>query len=160
MPELRLFNRRTDLITPFGPRAIIIADVLEPEQIRKHEPSVTGALTDSAINDGVRARFHAAVIEIDLRRFVRRFKCGVIIRRGFPRHALWPRTMAAAQHSFLRILRHMRDLAAKFARRTHVDQRFAALALCQCLIEKRADLLVEPRSEEHTSELQSLRHLV
>ena len=51
--------------------------------------------------------------------------------------------MAAAQHAFLRILGHVRDLALVFARRTHIDQRFAALALGQRFVEERANLLVE-----------------
>src|SRR5262249_53347960 len=52
--------------------------------------------------------------------------------------------MATAQHALLRILRHVRDLAPVFTGRTHIDQWFAALALQQSFIEKRANLLVEP----------------
>src|SRR4029453_2107361 len=51
--------------------------------------------------------------------------------------------MATTQHAFLRILRHMRDLAPVFARRADVDQRFAAFTLPQSFFEKGANLLVE-----------------
>src|SRR5438874_2951922 len=51
--------------------------------------------------------------------------------------------MAATQHAFLRVFRHVRDLAFVFAGRTHVDQRLTALALRQRFVEKCANLLVE-----------------
>ena len=51
--------------------------------------------------------------------------------------------MTAAQHAFLRILWHVRDLTLVFARRTHINERLAALALRQRFIEKRPNLLVE-----------------
>src|SRR5438045_7465269 len=51
--------------------------------------------------------------------------------------------MAATQHAFLRVFRHVRDLAFVFAGRTHVDQRLTTLALRQRFVEKSANLLVE-----------------
>src|SRR5438876_10338790 len=51
--------------------------------------------------------------------------------------------MAAPQHAFLRILRHVRDLALVFTWRAHVDQRFAAFALRQRFIEESTNLFVE-----------------
>ena len=44
--------------------------------------------------------------------------------------------MTAAQHAFLRIFGHVRDLTPVFARRTHVDQRFTTFTLRQGFIEK------------------------
>src|SRR6266567_4095803 len=60
-----LLNRRADFVAPFGPRPVVIAHVIEAEQIGEDEPGVTGAFANSAIHDGVGARFHAALIEIN-----------------------------------------------------------------------------------------------
>src|SRR5258708_29059522 len=51
--------------------------------------------------------------------------------------------MTAAQHTLLRIFRHVCDLAPVFARRSHIDERLLALALPERFFEKRANLFVE-----------------
>src|SRR5467141_2650649 len=40
-PLHTFFERRADFVAPFGPRTIVIADVIEPQQIGEHEPRVT-----------------------------------------------------------------------------------------------------------------------
>ena len=52
--------------------------------------------------------------------------------------------MTAAQHAFLRIFRHVGDLALVFAGRTHIDERLFRLALRERFIGKGANLLVHP----------------
>src|SRR4030095_15335507 len=136
-------NGCADFIAPFGPRTIVIADIIEPEQIRKHKPGVAGAFADPAINDRVCAGFYTALIEINFGQLICGFKRGVIICGRFPRHALCARNMTAPQHAFLRILGHVRDLAFVFARRTHIDEWFGTFALGKRLVEERANLLVE-----------------
>src|SRR6476659_7006935 len=104
---------------------------------------MTGSLADSAIHDCVFVRADVALLEIDLSEFRGWLECGIIVCGRLPRHALCPGNMAAAEHAFLRILGHVRDLASVFARRTHVYQWFTTFTLRQRFIEKCANLLVE-----------------
>src|SRR6185369_10267674 len=104
---------------------------------------MTGALSNSAIDNCVFVGTDAALIEIDFCQFGRWLERGIIVRGGLPRHALCPGNMTAAQHTFLRILWHVRDLTSIFPRRTHIDQRLISLALSKRFIKERADLLVE-----------------
>ena len=66
--------------------------------------------------------------------------------------------MPAAQHAFLRILRHVRDLTLVFAWGTHINERLVTLALCQRFIKKRANLLVEAFLRHRIICLCILRH--
>ena len=52
--------------------------------------------------------------------------------------------MASAEHSLLRIFRHVGDFAAELAGRAHVDERQPRLAVLPCVLEKRADIRVAP----------------
>src|SRR5437762_789229 len=123
------FDRCADFIAPFGPRTIVIANVIESQEVGEHKPSVTRAFANSAIDNCIPVGTDSALIEIDFCQFPGWLKCGVIIGGGLPRHALCSWNVAAAQHAVLRILLHVRDLAPVFARRPHVDQWFSALAL-------------------------------
>src|ERR1700682_1284289 len=62
-----LLDRSADFVTPLRPRTVVIADVVEPEQIGKHKPGVARALADAAINHGVGLRFYAALFEGNFR---------------------------------------------------------------------------------------------
>src|SRR5438309_6243963 len=104
---------------------------------------MTGALADSAIDNCVFVGADAALLEIDLCQFRGWLERGIIVCRRLPWHTLRPGNMAAAQHAFLRILGHVRDLTPVFTRRTHVDQGFTAFTLRQRFIEECANLLVE-----------------
>src|SRR5258708_38954086 len=48
-----LSNRRTNKISPFCPRSVIVADIREIEQIFEREPRVRRALSDAAVRDHV-----------------------------------------------------------------------------------------------------------
>src|SRR6266498_2670744 len=50
---LRLLDRRPHRVAPLGPRAVVIAHVLEAEQIGQREPGVRGALADPAVGNDV-----------------------------------------------------------------------------------------------------------
>src|SRR6266567_8844102 len=45
-----LFDGSADFVAPFRPGTIVIADVIQSQQIGEHEPSVTRAFADPAIN--------------------------------------------------------------------------------------------------------------
>ena len=83
-------------------------------------------------------------MRVDFIQLLARLEGAVVVDRGFPRHALGARHVAAAQDAFLRILGHMRDLAAELAGRTNVDQRQAGLAVLLRILEKRTDVGVAP----------------
>src|SRR5690625_6824853 len=38
-------------VAPFGPRTIVVANVLPSQQVGEHEPGVGGALPDAAVSD-------------------------------------------------------------------------------------------------------------
>jgi len=40
-----------DQVAPFGPRAVVIADLVEAQQILEDEPGVGAALADAAVGD-------------------------------------------------------------------------------------------------------------
>src|SRR6516162_4067359 len=118
---LFLFDWHTDHIPPLGPRSVVVPNLFEPEQFGQYKPSVTGALADSAVNDRVVVRLVAKIILINPFEFLTAFESAVVISRRFPRNALCPGNMAAADHALLRILSHMRYLAFEFAGRTHIN---------------------------------------
>ena len=99
----------------------MVPDLFEPEQFGQYIPGVTGALADSAVNDRLAVRFVAETILVNLFELLTGFESAVVISRRFPRDALCPGNMATADHSLLRILRHMRYLAFEFAGRTHIN---------------------------------------
>src|SRR5260370_18243968 len=102
-----LLNRSADFVAPFGPCHVVIAHLIESQQIAEHKPGVTRPLADSAINHRVRARFHATLIEINFRELICGLEGGVIIGCGFPRHAFCAGNVTATQPTFLRVLRHV-----------------------------------------------------
>src|SRR5690242_14953918 len=113
--SLALFNRHADAIAPFRPRTIVITDVVQPEQISQHKPSVTGALADPAIHHGVGIWINAATLNVNFLELRRRFEGAIVLDRRFPRHTLGSWDMTSTQYTLLRILRHVRDLALVFA---------------------------------------------
>src|SRR5699024_5500382 len=48
---LALLDRRTNEIAPLGPRAVVVADVIEAEQVVQCEPLDRGAFTHPAVGD-------------------------------------------------------------------------------------------------------------
>ena len=51
-----LLDRDVDQVAPLGPRAVVVLDVLLPEQLVQHEPRVRRALADPAVGDDRRRR--------------------------------------------------------------------------------------------------------
>src|SRR5260370_37347293 len=119
--KLSFLDRNADAISPFCPRAIIILNVLETQKLSQHKPSVARAFPDPAVNHRVFRRRKVQILDVNLSQFFRRLKRAVIFGRRFPRYAFCLRNMASAQYSFLRVLRHVGDLAFEFARRSNVD---------------------------------------
>ena len=44
---------------PFGPGAVVVTDVLKPQELRQNEPRMRGALPDAAVGDGLCAAINA-----------------------------------------------------------------------------------------------------
>src|SRR6266513_914023 len=66
-----LFDGSADFVAPFRPGTIVIADVIQSQQISEHKPGVTRALADPAINNRVLFGTRSALIEIDFCQFRR-----------------------------------------------------------------------------------------
>ena len=60
-----LLDRHADHAAPLRPRAVVIADVLVPEQVVQHEPGVAGALADAAIGDYRTRTVDALVLTVE-----------------------------------------------------------------------------------------------
>src|SRR6266487_5929533 len=99
-----LFDWRANLVAPFGPGAIVIAYVIEPEEIRQHKPGVARSVAYPAIDHRVGVRLDATLIEVNFRQLGCGLESGVIVRSRFPRHALCFGNVTTAQHTLLRIL--------------------------------------------------------
>src|SRR5439155_22973990 len=78
------FDWRTDLVTPFGPLTVGIADVIESEEIRQHKPSVARAFAYPAINDCFGVRLKAALIEVNFPQLGCRLKLGNVCVARLP----------------------------------------------------------------------------
>src|SRR6516225_6837205 len=103
-------------VAPLGPGSVVVANLFEPEQFSEHEPSLTGSLADSTVNNRVVVRLVAKIFLINFFEFLSGFECAVGVRRQCPRNVLCPRNMAAAEHTLLRVVGHMGYLASEFAR--------------------------------------------
>ena len=54
-----LLHGNTDGRAVFGPRSVVVLDVVDTEDFVQHEPRVSGTLTDPAVRDGVLAQIDA-----------------------------------------------------------------------------------------------------
>src|SRR5882672_5354797 len=75
---------RTDQVAPLGPRAVVVADVAEAEQVGEHEPGVAGALADAAVGDDVVVGRQALLLLVDLAELVGGLEASVLVRRPLP----------------------------------------------------------------------------
>src|SRR6266568_7058062 len=48
-----LLDGEADAVAPFGPGAVVVADLAVAEQLVQDEPGVAGALADAAVDDDV-----------------------------------------------------------------------------------------------------------
>src|SRR5262245_52060742 len=107
-----LLDRQAHRVAPLGPRTVVVTDLRVAEQVGEHEPGVARALADPAVGNHV-----VLLLETDLA-FVDRLEIGRALERAVlgidrarPRNALRAGDVSAAQHAFLRVLRHVRLLA-------------------------------------------------
>src|SRR5438445_8636766 len=96
-----LFDWHTDERAVFGPRAVVVLDVLEAEQLVQREPGVTRALADAAVRDGV-LRVVDADLVVELAKVRVRLERAVLVRGLAPRHVQRGRDVPAALRLLLR----------------------------------------------------------
>src|SRR3954454_24374672 len=110
-------------VAPLGPRAVVVPDVVEAEQVGQDEPGVAAPLPDPAVGDDVVAGLEALLADVDGLELVAPLE-GRVLRRGArPRDAARTGDVATAQGAFLRVLGHVGPLAGVLLRRADVDER-------------------------------------
>src|SRR5204862_7816193 len=90
-----LLDGRPDQVAPLRPRAVVILDVRDSNQMLQHEPRMARAFADAAIGDHWRARRDSCAT-IQRFQLVDALECAVIVARLRPRNALRSRDMTAA----------------------------------------------------------------
>src|SRR5262245_43247403 len=71
-PRPLLLDGRADQVAVLGPAAIVVADVLEADEVAEHEPRVTGPLADAAVGDRRLVRVDALLLQINGTQLVQR----------------------------------------------------------------------------------------
>src|SRR5262249_46011412 len=117
------FDGRANEIAPFGPRAVVVLDVLEAEQVLQHEPRVARTLADSAIRNH-RLLTGDALRAVQRLQLLDGLERSVVIARLRPRNALRAGNMPAALACFGKAGRRQ-DFAGKLLRAADVDERVA-----------------------------------
>src|SRR4051812_25060221 len=131
---LALHDRDADRVAPLGPRAVVVADRRQPQQVRQHEPRVARALADAAVGDDLVVRRQPLLAEVDRLELVAGLEAPVLRGRARPRHALRTGDVTAAQGTLIRVLGHVRALAGVLGGRADVDELTA---------EEREDVVLE-----------------
>src|SRR2546430_12414645 len=62
-PRSTLFPYTTLFRSVLSPTAVVVFDVIQPQQVLQHEPGVARALPNAAIGDGVLRRIDALLLE-------------------------------------------------------------------------------------------------
>src|SRR6266576_4709769 len=138
--HLRLLDRRAHRVAPLGPRAVVIAHVLEAEEIREREPGMRGSLPDPAIGNDVVGRLQSVLGFVNRAQLLSGpERVGLGRNRATPWNTLRARNVPAAQRAFVRILRHVQPLAAILLRAAHIHQLAAPLDVVLHLGTERAD---------------------
>src|SRR5438105_1136500 len=140
--QARTLDGGTDQVAPLGPRAVVVADVVEAEQVGQDEPGVARALADAAVGDDVVVGRQALLLLVDLTELVGRLEAAVLVRRPLPRDAGGSGDVAAAQGSLLRVLGHVQLGAGVLLRGTHVDEGLARPDVGVDVVPEGPDLLV------------------
>src|SRR2546428_5606752 len=78
------FDRHADHAPPFRPRAVVVADSLEAEQLVEREPRVAAPLADAAVGDDI-------LVWRDALRLVQRTQLVGALERSVFSHGLSPR---------------------------------------------------------------------
>src|SRR3954471_7959881 len=131
----------SDRISPLGPAAVIVSNILITQQIAKHEPGMARALADAAVRNDIVAGREPLFLLVDGPQLGRRLERPVAVRGSRPRNALCPGDVSAAHGALLRVLRHVQFLAAELIRRAHVDEGAPALDMLAHVIHERANRL-------------------
>src|SRR5699024_10454673 len=109
-------------VAPFGPRTIVVANILPPQQVGEHEPGVGGALPDAAVRDDRFARVESLFGRVEALEFLAGSERAVLVRRLRPGHRFRARDVPAAQRSFLRVVGHVGAFAGVFGEGADVDE--------------------------------------
>src|SRR3954453_12348236 len=107
-----LLDGDTDERAVFGPRAVVVLDVLVAEQLVQREPGVAGTLADAAVGDGV-----AAVVQpfahVQLAQLVVGLEGAILVGRLRPGHVERGRDVAAPLALLLGQVRRREHLAGE-----------------------------------------------
>src|SRR4051812_30529540 len=114
-------DRDADERAVLGPGAVVVLDVLLPEQLAEHEPGVAGALADPAVGDGVLAGVQAGV-GVEGAELLVALERAVLVGRLAPGHVDRARDVPGALGALLRQVRGGDELAGELVGRADVDQ--------------------------------------
>src|SRR5689334_15747091 len=119
--HLWLLHGRADEVAPFGPRAVVVLHVLEPEQMLEHEPREARSLADTAVRDdgGIAGD---ALIGVKLLQLLHTLERPVVVAVLSPRDTLGAWNVTAALAGF-RKPRRREDLPGELCGASHVDER-------------------------------------
>src|SRR5699024_9210101 len=120
-----LRDRQAHAVAPLGPGAVVVADVLEAQQVGEHEPAVRRALADAAVDDRRRGGVEAELGLVDRLELGARAEAAVLGGGAGPGHGAGGGDVPAAHGALLRVVRHVGALAGVLLRGAHVDQRAA-----------------------------------
>ena len=76
---LTFLDRRVNQVAPLCPASVVVADLVEAEQVFEHKPGVRAALADAAIGDRLFIRANA-LVAVKLCQFVVRLEGAVFVR--------------------------------------------------------------------------------
>src|SRR5271166_6096551 len=105
----------------FRPTAVVVFDVLVPEQLAQHEPGVRRPLTDPAVGDGLLRPVQTGA-GVELGQVVVGLEGAVLVGRFTPRHVDRAGDVAGPLALLLRQVRRREDLAGELVGGAHVDQ--------------------------------------
>src|SRR5919202_1002790 len=80
-----LVDRNVNEIAPLGPRAVVVLDVVVPEELVQHEPGVRRALADPAVGDDL-VPVQDALAGVELAELVGGLEGAVLLHSLSPRH--------------------------------------------------------------------------
>src|SRR5690606_23298542 len=115
-------DRHAHGAAPLRPRAVVVPDVLEAEEVLQHEPRVAGALTDAAVGDDGVAVLQSGAVAVDGLELFAGLEAAVLGDRLAPGHALRGRDVAGPQRALLRVGGCGGALTAVLLRRADIDE--------------------------------------
>src|SRR5438132_7041588 len=116
-----LFDRDVDQVPPLGPRAVVVAYVLVPEQLTQDEPRVSASLADPAVRRHSLVRGDALSL-IERSQLVGSLERPVVADRLRPRNRGRGRNMSCTLRAFLLVAGGSDHVARVLLRAAHVDE--------------------------------------